>query len=254
MTPDLFITWASGRILKAPSFRCFRESLRRQQASLVIFTQPDHWASECLCPDEHTRIVPCGRTSPNLLVERHKHIADYLASTKPDVRFAIHLDARDVVLLRDIRTSLLPFEGQLLLFDEGMTHADSVWNQRDQALLQGTPVACETWPVINGGVQIGPPEKIEALSRSIWAIGQGKGCSDQAILNRLYQNSLRNNCQLISPRQSGLVVHGSVIERGLLDLQLGSDGQVWGRGLREPYGIFHQWDRTSLARWVYQRF
>ena len=74
-------------------------------------------------------------------------------------------DSKDVLFQRDPFDAVLHDTERVLLVEEGLSYADSPWNQHDRwglcsslGLLSGS----DDWRIVNGGVQIGPAAKLKA--------------------------------------------------------------------------------------------
>ena len=219
-------------------FDLFFNSLPRG-ADLIVFT------------DNLNRSVPGARIlqcppMQKLILERWYYY--YLFLCTAPYSHVLLTDSRDVYMQGD------PFDfatDKVLLCGEGFTHAQNSWNMEDQAAAQrsrGLAQDFSAWPVVNGGIVLGPAAKVRELCLLMYTfVMHNTDHTDQAGLGILYNTYLRYSPDyaLSDPGRDAFCITGQAVKQGALEPRF-LDGAVR-TAHGEPYRLFHQWERTTFA-------
>lgn len=265
------LTWASDP--KEPSkrleYKVFFDSYLKYNSlvntDLVVFS---HDPGELPIPPQSLKAVsPDGFSM--IIRDRFLFYWDFLTNNKDYYRVLL-VDSRDVLFQADVFHRLAcdmggiycqPENDKVRLISEGMLHRDSPWNINDQIKCQRALGVFSgnhlDFPVLSGGVMLGPLEKIRQLCMLVWSttLHNGGGCTDQGVLNYLWRYlSQDDDYVLHDPTIDDLVATGEGIKIGLNPSPYFQDGSLHCPATKRPYGIFHQWDRTEHASEIRKAF
>lgn len=262
------LTWASDpkEESRRLEYKVFFDSFRSHFVSntdLVVFS---HDPGELPIPYGSLKEVAPDDIS-YLIRDRFFFYWDFL-TRNPGHHLVLVVDSRDVLFQADVFCRIAEKaiysqygKDKVHIISEGMKHRDSGWNIKDQLSVQrhlgifaGNFL---DFPVVSGGVMLGPVEKIRQLCFLVWAttLHNGGECTDQGVLNYLWRY-LRcdGNYILHDPAVDDLVATGEGIKCGLNPVPHFQNGLLYCSATQQPYAIFHQWDRTEHASEIRKTF
>lgn len=209
-------------------------------------TVPD--ADLVLLSDKLNRRIPhvvCP-SSPNIVLDRWLFFYQFLCATSYDQ--VLIVDSRDVYFQSN------PFafsNGRVILSGEGVLHKDSGWNATDQerSLASfGLSYDISAWPVVNGGVLMGPRALVRDYCLLIYTNSRGSVTeTDQAIIGRLWNTALKynNDYTLADPHTDSFCATGETLKQGKLATPVIFEEGFLKNLHGTPYALFHQWERTE---------
>lgn len=261
---DLYLTWASNVTDENfPEYLVYFKSIPRNsytEAICLTNSLEDKYRRQI----EKTgcRVVTSEAQVDFLLRDRHLAYWQYLCKN-PDHDYVLVSDSRDVLFQDDpifySRRNL--YAKNLVLTSEGFPHRASEFNMVDQfhaqANVQDFGKRYMDWPVVNGGVILGKAPCVRSFCFLVWntCLRSLGGCTDQAIINYLY-SFLRDDPEyfLADPNTCRLSLTGEGVKHGLLDIQPVLINNRLCTPDKEPYCIFHQWERTLFKQQILNHY
>lgn len=198
--------------------------------------------------------VTCPRLG-NIALERWLYYYQILCQTSYSQ--VLLTDSRDVYFQDD------PFKEtneKLFLAGEGVVHSESEWNSTDQRKSQeslGLSFEYTDWPVVNGGIAIGPHSLVRDYALLIHqSAHQSATQTDQPVIGRLWNTLLKHNPEygLKDPHTDAFCITGETVKQGLMKIPLVFENGTLRNNRRVPYTLFHQWDRTEYKNLILRKF
>lgn len=228
-----------------PEIRVFLKSAQKIEADLVILSD------KLNSPIPH---IQCPILSKIIVVDRWYYYYKFLCHNSYEN--VLLTDSRDVLLQGN------PFDhatNKIMLAGEGLTHNQSTWNTEDQRSLQratGKNADFGEWPVVNGGIVLGPADAVRSFCLLMYTLCANHAFqfdripyTDQAVIGSLWSTFLKDdpNFMLSNPNNDAFCVTGETLNNASQSSKASfQNGRIVNRQ-GEPYALFHQWDRTEHA-------
>ena len=207
--------------------------------------------------DEVRRPIPFIKCPPseNIILDRWLYY--YQILTNAQYENVLLIDSRDVYFQTD------PFvyaNNTVMLTSEGLTHAESEWNTEDQKLSQqtlGMHDEFSSWPVVNGGVVLGPTAKVRAYCLLVYTNARKSAThTDQAAINRLWNLYLSHDSDysLADPNNDSFCMTGDTLKTRNIKVPTQFVRNQITTAAGKPYALFHQWERTEYRDTILHAF
>jgi len=252
---DAVITWAGGEeFCKLPTVKAFVNSLNSCgfNGDKLVFT---HDMSIEIREYFETNDFKVVDFNPNEFewVLRDRFFAWYQFLTTVNYRYVCLLDCKDIIFQKNPIEFLEQTNKKLYFVGEGKLHSECSWNSNDQNNCQHSSVSklkfpFDDWEVICGGTILGIADNIKKLIIQIWSTTfMTKSCTDQAVLNLIYQLFYRNDPDsfFADPRTCNLCVTADLPKN---PLPVVKDDVFYHSIIDEPYYFYHQYDRIPNTK------
>lgn len=255
---NAIMTWMAGEsFCKLPEVWAFINSIDTCgfQGHKIVFTHNMDLQTEIKLKQKNYEIVHVDPKYIYCLVrDRFIYYRAYLLNNNYNLDNVLLVDSKDVIFQRDPFPLIESLNKDLILVSEGMKHSQSEWNKEDQRKFQENlykfNISCDNWSIVNGGTIIGRTKAIAALCQTVWLchLTSNQNSTEQAVLNYLTKYLLEDKDNIIvEPQIINLVLTGEAIKSGLINPQV-IDNKVICPSNKEPYCLFHQWERTEHAK------
>ncbi len=220
----------------------------RPEVDVFLKTAKNVPAELLIIADVLNRPLPFLKCPPSdfIIIDRWLYFYQVLCAREYDT--VLLVDSRDVYFQGD---PFLHATDRVLLSSEGVLHRNSSWNSEDQKMSQESlklNIPFSDWPVVNGGVVLGPAKKVREYCLLLYLQALGSATrTDQAAINRLWNIYLKHDPDyaLADPNGDTFCVTGETIKRDSMSRPtLFRHGKMCSPD-RTPFALFHQWERTE---------